>query len=1783
MKTARQSLILAFIGLFLITVNAFATTRVWNGTGSDSYWTNTANWGGIAPATNADALVFAGALRLNNTNNYAAITNVSLTFSNAGFNLYGNPVTLNGNITNRTGTNSINTGLGLLALPIINVPAGQLNINGVISGGFGLTVNGSGNLQLGGANSYNGLTTITPTANLIITNANALGYGNINQAGKAGTTLGGALILAFPPNSNNNITNTFNSFASTTTGDTAPPNLLNLSGTNTITSSRFVNGGGGNGDVVQSDGGLLILAGQQGATTGTSTRANSYTGSGDGWITGPLVKTTVDSFPRKYGTGKWTLFGTNTYSGGDLEIYNGTLALGATARLDTPGRGVNMIRSGTTFDVSALAGGWVMTNGQYLGGFGSVIGSVDTVTNAIGTTPTTRITPGTGLGQSVMPISGNLSLNGNTILQYNLSPDPTGLIIPSDKIVVAGNLSAQNSNNVALGAYIGYLNNGTYPLIQYGGTFTGDATNFTVTGFTPIARGVQGGYITNVASAISLVVTGTPAAYLTWRGYVNGNWDTNTFNWTNSVAGTSDKFYNFDAVNFDDTASVFNVTNIAVGSVTAGGVLVSNVANNYVISGNPIAGNGGLTKQGSGKLTLTGNNTWTGPNTYSAGIVSVASIGSGAASPLGNANNSINANQYLNGGTIEYTGAGEVNTRFFLIGPNGGTISVTNPAATLNFNTSAGWVSAGTAFPALTKTGPGTLTFGFQQQILGTNRINGGILKLNGLTTGTIFGTDQTSPVIINGGALDFNSLGLGLKPVVVSGMGDLAIDGNTNGAIINSGSAINQALQFVTMTGDTAFGGAARWDIRGNPTASLSTGGNAYKLVKVGANQVSLNGVTVDSALGDISVRAGTLSVEQTTTGLGNSANTLTVESGATFNLFALATTLNKQIVLKDNSILGVTSGANTIGGLVNMPGDTASGPTVNLTAGTSLTLDGVVSGAGNLNLTGGGTLNLNANETYTGTTTVTAGKLVVQSSNTGNGSITVNDNATLGVIVSGASQLSADTLTLGNSVGPVTSEFTGVASTTISPINATNLNVNGPTTINILSGTFLTGQIYPLINFVNLNGSGSFVVGTLPPLVTATVITNGNTIALSVSSSAAIQYWTGKVNGNWDINATTNWTFNSAAAKYANGNPVQFDDTASNATVNVTTTVLPADIFVNNDVLNYAFSGSPIGGKSLTKQGVGALSLFNANSYTNGTILSAGTLNINNNGALGTGALTINGGTIDNTGGSPVSVTNAETWNSDFAFGGNQDITLGAAGVTLNTNRQITAAGAATLTVSSVISDGGAGNSLTLAGGNVTLSGANTYKGGTAVLGGNLLLQGNQSAANGGLVIGTNGIASSATTAAGSQVSVSVTNQLGMPNQIQIGNDIAFGGAANLTVNGSVTNNGNLLAARTAIVTLNTNAYWLQTGDMEVRGLGGVDANFNLNTNSTFLYTGVNTIKLNGADGNVGHAYLNISGEFVTGVAFEQTSSPFSGFGRVGLNNGGTLKLSAAVADLAINGVQFATFNAGGTVDTAGFDAGITYAIYGSGSLTKAGAGKLTLSGAETYTGNTVVNAGTLALDASGSLASTNIIVAGGATLDVSATSLSLASQVLGNSTSTAILNGNIDASSGAMSLTYASGIPAMTELNGVLTLAESTPVTVNNTGSALGNGSYKLISAGGGGSVVASLTPTNVVVTGSGMGAGGTATLSLTGSELYLNVAGASSVNTNTFTLGTVVTPTSIQLSWPPDRLGWKLQTQTNALSTGLGTNWVVWPGSATVTNLTIPINPANPSVFIRMTYP
>jgi hypothetical protein len=73
------------------------------------------------------------------------------------------------------------------------------------------------------------------------------------------------------------------------------------------------------------------------------------------------------------------------------------------------------------------------------------------------------------------------------------------------------------------------------------------------------------------------------------------------------------------------------------------------------------------------------------------------------------------------------------------------------------------------------------------------------------------------------------------------------------------------------------------------------------------------------------------------------------------------------------------------------------------------------------------------------------------------------------------------------------------------------------------------------------------------------------------------------------------------------------------------------------------------------------------------------------------------------------------------------------------------------------------------------------------------------------------------------------------------------------------------------------------------------------------------------------------------------------------------------------------------------------------------------------------------------------------------------------------------------------------------------------------------------------------------------------------------------TNPTNIVVQVTGTNLTLNWPADHIGWRLEVQTNDLTQGLGTNWVEVVGAAATNQMTIPLDPANGSVFYRMIYP
>jgi autotransporter-associated beta strand protein len=111
----------------------------------------------------------------------------------------------------------------------------------------------------------------------------------------------------------------------------------------------------------------------------------------------------------------------------------------------------------------------------------------------------------------------------------------------------------------------------------------------------------------------------------------NGAWDEVAHNWV--VPGTAfNQFIDGDAVIFDDAHLVAGAATTQAVNVIAAGVQIGNMtvdasSHDFVFSGGAITGAGSLTKNGTGKLTLSGANTYTGTT-----IVNVGTL------KLGNAN-----------------------------------------------------------------------------------------------------------------------------------------------------------------------------------------------------------------------------------------------------------------------------------------------------------------------------------------------------------------------------------------------------------------------------------------------------------------------------------------------------------------------------------------------------------------------------------------------------------------------------------------------------------------------------------------------------------------------------------------------------------------------------------------------------------------------------------------------------------------------------------------------------------------------------------------------------------------------------------------------------------------------------------------------------------------------------------------------------------------------------------------------------------------------------------------
>ena len=145
----------------------------------------------------------------------------------------------------------------------------------------------------------------------------------------------------------------------------------------------------------------------------------------------------------------------------------------------------------------------------------------------------------------------------------------------------------------------------------------------------------------------------------------------------------------------------------------------------------------------------------------------------------------------------------------------------------------------------------------------------------------------------------------------------------------------------------------------------------------------------------------------------------------------------------------------------------------------------------------------------------------------------------------------------------------------------------------------------------------------------------------------------------------------------------------------------------------------------------------------------------------------------------------------------------------------------------------------------------------------------------------------------------------------------------------------------------------------------------------------------------------------------------------------------------------------------------------------------------------------------------------------------------------------------------------------------------LTWNPSISASGYNVKRSTTSGSGYTTVA-MNLTGLAYTDSGLSAGTTYYYVITATNSYGESGPSSEVSTHPV----VTTPPQIalsnsggqmQLGWPTDHLGWRLEVQTNDLGAGLGTNWVVVPNSAATNQVSLPIGPGAGAVFYRLVYP
>ncbi len=561
-----------------------------------------------------------------------------------------------------SGTGLLNVVLGSNGNFNVANSGAALTISAAISGAFNLNKTGAGTLTLSGANTFGGSSrTITLTAGTLNIN-NATALGNVSNT----FTINGGVI-----------DNT--SGAALTTGNYAQ-----------IWNADFTFAGGtGTTHDLNLGTGVVSLGTAAGTARTVTVTAGTLT------IGGAIINGTTATGLTKAGAGDLTLAGgSNSAYSGITKISGGRIVVSVTnalrnSTLDYDNYGGTLVFSGITApQLGGLQGSQNLTLANAAGtALQITVGNNNQSTTYSGNL--TGLTAGVGrldkTGSGTLTLSGTANTYGLTYVfggTLNVTGGLGTMLAQNDKLTVAGgvaNLSgtvvlksalaagdvgATGTINVTGGSVTLtsasngiYIGNGATNAAAVGGTvsISGGAVTTTSTAAILVGGGGSTGATFNGAAVLNLSGTGlldTGTTTGTFRvgsstatntsGTGTLNLDGGTLATNRSITGgtVAASTVNFNGGTFRANGTAATLSGFTTAQVRNGGAIIDtqsfavSIAQSFVHSG--VAGDnatdGGLTKNGTGTLTLGGTNTYTGLTTINQGTLLVSGSISGSTS-----------------------------------------------------------------------------------------------------------------------------------------------------------------------------------------------------------------------------------------------------------------------------------------------------------------------------------------------------------------------------------------------------------------------------------------------------------------------------------------------------------------------------------------------------------------------------------------------------------------------------------------------------------------------------------------------------------------------------------------------------------------------------------------------------------------------------------------------------------------------------------------------------------------------------------------------------------------------------------------------------------------------------------------------------------------------------------------------------------------------------------------------------------------------------------------------